>query len=97
MFVMVAVNRPCASSVDENLCVIERLNNGKTQANISSKKQNKITSYMRHMSPANPTATEEPNFVSAPIADPTFAVKFFGCNSELKFVLLTTKLTLNNS
>ena len=45
MFVMAAVNR-----VDENLCVIERLNNGKTQANISSQKQNKITSYMRHTS-----------------------------------------------
>jgi len=29
---------------------------------------------MRHTSPANPTATEEPNFISAPIADPTFAV-----------------------
>src|SRR6218665_3899557 len=60
-------------------------------------KNNKITSYMRHTNPANPTATEEPNFISAPIADPTFAVKFFGCDSELKFVFLTTKLTLNNS
>src|SRR6218665_326755 len=79
------------------ICVIERLNNGKTQANISSQKQNKITSYMRHTSPANPTAMEEPNFILAPIADPTFAVKLFGCDSELKFVLLTTKLTLNNS
>jgi len=29
------------------------------------------------MSPANPTATEEPNFISTPIADPTFAVKFW--------------------
>src|SRR6218665_371397 len=101
MFVMAAVNRRCASSVDENLCVIERLNNGKTQANISSQKQNKITSYVCHMSPANPTTTEEPNFISAPIANPTFAVKFFGCDSELKFVFLMTKLTLiltlNNS
>src|SRR6218665_3680618 len=94
MFVIVAVNRQRASSVDEKLCVIEQLNNGKTQANISSQKQNKITSYMRHMSPANPTVTEEPNFISAPIADPTFAVKFIGSDSELKFVFLTTKLTL---
>ena len=30
-----------------------------------------------HTSPANPTATEEPNFISAQIADPTFAVIFF--------------------
>ena len=43
MFVIVAVNRQRASSVDEKLCVIEQLNNGKTQANISSQKQNKIT------------------------------------------------------
>src|SRR6218665_1503334 len=68
MFVMAAVNRQLASSVDENLCVIVQLNNGKTQANISNQKQNKITSYMRHTSPANPTATEELNFISAPIA-----------------------------
>ena len=59
MFVMAAVNHQHASSVDENLCVIEWLNNGKTQANISSQKQNKITSYMRHTSPDNPTAMEE--------------------------------------
>src|SRR6218665_2815014 len=101
MFVMAAVNRQRASSVDEKLCVIERLNNGKTQANISSQKQNKITTYMRHTSPANPTATKEPNFISEPIADPTFMVKFFGCDSELKWAFLTTKstliLTLNNS
>jgi len=31
MFVMAAVNRQRAPSVDEKLCVIERLNNGKTQ------------------------------------------------------------------
>src|SRR6218665_2334269 len=67
MFVMAAVNRQRVSSIDEKLCIIERLNNGKTQANISSQKQNKITSYMRHTSPANPTATEEPNFISARI------------------------------
>jgi len=30
MFIMVAVNRQRASSIDEKLCVIERLNNGKT-------------------------------------------------------------------
>src|SRR6218665_105867 len=100
MFVRPAVNRQNASSVDENLCG-ERLNNGKTQANISSQKQHKITLYMRHTSPANPTATEEPNVISALITDQTFAVKFFGCDSELKFVYLTTKLTLiltlNNS
>ena len=77
MFVMAAVNRQRASSVDGKLCVIEQLNNGKTQANISSQKQNKITLYMRHTSSANTTATEEPNFISAPIADPTFAVKFW--------------------
>jgi len=76
MFVMATVNHQRPSSVFEKLCVIERLNNGKTQANISGQKQNKIT-YVRHMSPANPTATEEPNFISAPIADPTFAVKFW--------------------
>ena len=34
---------------------------------------------MRHTSPANPTAMEEPNFISAPIADPTFEVKFWLC------------------
>src|SRR6218665_2347457 len=67
MFVMAAVNHQRASRVDEYLCVIDRLNNGKTQANISSQKQNKITSYMHHTSPANPTATEEPNFISARI------------------------------
>jgi len=77
MFLMAAVNRQRASSIDEKLCLIERLNNGKTQANISSQKQNKVTSYMRHTSPANSTATEEPNFISASIADPTFAVKFW--------------------
>ena len=60
---MAAVNRQRAPSVDEKLCVIERLNNGKTQTNISSQKQNKITSYMRHTSPANHTATEEPNLI----------------------------------
>jgi len=76
MFVMAAFNRQRASSIDEKLCVIERLNNGKTQANISSQNQNKITSYMCHTSPANHTATEEPNFISAPIVDPIFAVKF---------------------
>jgi len=32
---------------------------------------------LRHTSLANPTATEEPNFISAPIADPTFTVKFW--------------------
>jgi len=79
MFVMAAVNHQRASIVDEKLCVTKRLNNGKTQANISSQKQNKITSYMRHTSPANPTAMEEPNFISAPIADPTFEVKFWLC------------------
>ena len=44
MFVMAAVNRQRASSADEKLCVLERLNNGKTQANISS--QNRIK--LRH-------------------------------------------------
>jgi len=74
---MAVVNCQRASSVDEKLCLIERLNNGKTQANISSEKQNKFTSYMRQTSPVNPTATEEPNFISAPIADLTFTVKFW--------------------
>ena len=72
---MAAVDRQRASSVYEKLCVIERLNNGETQANISSQKQKKITPYMRHTSPANPTAMDEPNFISVPIGDPTFAVK----------------------
>src|SRR6218665_183673 len=42
MFVMAAVNCQRAFSVYEKLCVIERLNNGKTQANISSQKQKKL-------------------------------------------------------
>jgi len=45
-------------SIDEKLCVIERLNNGETQANISTVKNNKVTSYMSRVSPANNTATD---------------------------------------
>ena len=77
MFVRPAVNRQNASSVDENLCG-ERLNNGKTQANISSQKQSKITLYMRHTSPANPTATEELNFISSADRGPNLRGQILG-------------------
>src|SRR6218665_1046392 len=100
MFVMAAINRRCASSVDENLCVIERLNNGKTQANISSQKQNKITSYMRHTRPNEPCYSYSHGrtklYFSAD-RGPNLRGHILG----VKFMFLSTKLTLiltvNNS
>src|SRR6218665_3202522 len=97
MFVMAAVNRQCSSSVDENLCVIERLNNGNTQAKISSQKQNKITLYMRHNEATQALLILQPRknqtlFQCRSRSQPSRS--YFGCDSELKFMFLMTKLTL---
>src|SRR6218665_1048844 len=90
---MAAVIRQRASSVDEKLCLVERLNNGKTHTNISCQKQNNTTSDMRHTSLANPTVTEKQTLFHRRSRTEPWRSNF-GCDSELKFVFLTTKLAL---
>src|SRR6218665_2934563 len=100
MFVMAAVNRPRASSVGEKLCVIERLNNGKTKPIFIVKNRIKLrlTCATRALLILQPWKNQT-LFQRRSRTQPSRSN--FGCDSELKFVFLTTKLnlilTLNNS
>src|SRR6218665_355632 len=93
MFVMAAVNRQCASSVDEKLSVIERLNNGKHKPIFLVKNRIKL----RHTCATRALLILQPqkNQTLFQCRSRTQPLRSnFGCDSELKFVFLTTKLTL---
>src|SRR6218665_958039 len=98
MFVMAAVNRQRASSVDENLCVIERLNNGKPIFLVKNRIKLRHTCATRALLILQPRKNQT-LFQRRSRTQPSRS--YFGCDQELKFMFLTAKLTLiltlNNS